>query len=246
MLNRRVPAPQRILQMRHTSCLLVMLGAFLAFDTQAKDQKPLGDVDVSAMTRETQKTIHADGVHLVWWIPPEYWAASINNSDSMNEAQRKSLMDVMEKYSMLAIVQAEVTPFGSFTFYDRDSISKGLKVEVVNGKGRKTLKPIDKVPEELGLLLKVLAPILEAALGNMGKNLNFFVLDDRAKGDRLLSPYSHDTLSVSLTSKQGGALGPAEFEFPLDSLYVPRLCPNGKPAHVSWVVCPWDGTKLPE
>ena len=36
---------------------------------------------------------------------------------------------------MLAIVQAEVTPFGSFSFYDRDAISKGLKIEVDQWQG---------------------------------------------------------------------------------------------------------------
>ncbi len=232
--------------MRLISRLFLTLAAALALPASALDQKQLNDVDISSMTRETQKTIHADGVHLVWWIPPEYWAASIKDDASMSSEHRKALMDVMEKYSMLAIVQAEVTPFGSFSFYERDTISKGLKIEIVNGKDHKTVKPLEKLPDELELLLKVLAPVLEAALGNMGKNLNFYVLADRVKGDRLLSPYAPNTLSVSLASKQGGVLGPAVFEMPLDSLYIPRQCPNGKPAHISWVVCPWDGTKLPE
>jgi hypothetical protein len=34
-------------------------------------------------------------------------------------------------------------------------------------------------------------------------------------------------------------------ERPIDALLVPRLCANGKPAHVSWTYCPWDGKKLP-
>lgn len=232
--------------MRLMPCLLLALGATFSLAANAIDQKDLKDVDISEMTRETQKTLHTDGVHLVWWIPPEYWAASIQNDQSMGADHRKALMDIMEKYSMLAIVQAEVTPFGSFSFYDRDAIIKGLKIEVVDGKDRKSIKPLEKVPEELELLLKVLSPILEAALGNMGKNLNFFVLADRVKGDRLMSPYGHNTLSITLTSKQGNVLGPAAFEMPLDALYVPRKCPNGKSAHVSWVVCPWDGTALPQ
>lgn len=232
--------------MRLMPCLLLALGTTFSLSAGAIDQKELKDVDVSEMTRETQKTIHTEGVHLVWWIPPEYWAASIQGDQSMAAEQRKALMDIMEKYSMLAIVQAEVTPFGSFSFYDRETTIKGLKIEVSDGKSSKTIKPLEKVPDELALLLKVLSPILEAALGNMGKNLNFFVLSDRVKGDRLISPYGHSTLTVTLTSKQGTPLGPANFEMPMDSLFVPRKCPNGKPAHVSWVVCPWDGTQLPQ
>jgi hypothetical protein len=33
-------------------------------------------------------------------------------------------------------------------------------------------------------------------------------------------------------------------ETPLNSLFVPRTCPNGKPAHVSWKFCPWGGERL--
>ena len=73
---------------------------------------------------------------------------------------------------------------------------------------------------------------------------DFFVLSDTDQGDRLLSPYGNSTLLVTLTNKKGEVLEPIRFEMPLDSLFVPRMCPNGKPAHVSWVVCPWDGSKL--
>jgi hypothetical protein len=82
-------------------------------------------------------------------------------------------------------------------------------------------------------------------MGRLGENLNFFVYEDQNKDGRVISPYSPGALKVTLAHKDGAALDPFVFELPLDSLYVPRHCPNGKPAHVSWVVCPWDGTKLP-
>jgi hypothetical protein len=109
---------------------------------------------------------------------------------------------MMSKYSMLAIAQAEISPFGQFKFYDREKISQGLKIEFTDAKGKQVLQPLTETPEELQMLLKVMGPMLEGAMGNMGKNMSFFVL--------------------------------------------PRMCPNGKPAHVTWVVCPWDGSKLPQ
>jgi hypothetical protein len=42
---------------------------------------------------------------------------------------------------------------------------------------------------------------------------------------------------VQLTSRVG---------MPLDSLFKPRFCPNGKKAHISWEFCPWSGKKLKE
>jgi hypothetical protein len=95
-------------------------------------------------------------------------------------------------------------------------------------------------------MIKMMSPMLEASLGKMGKNLQFFVLDDEVGGKRLISPYDNSALRVSLTSKSGAAISPLVLEMPVDALFVPRTCPNGKPAHISWVVCPWDGTKLPE
>ena len=226
--------------------LFLILACTLAAGASAIEPKALEDVDISQMTRETQKTLHTEGVHLVWWIPPEYWAASMQREGSMTEDQRKALMDVMENYSMLGVVQAEVSPFGSFSFYERELTRKGLSIEIIeDGKGR-PLEPIEELPPELQMLLKILAPVLEGALGNMGKNLYFFVLPDRIEGERVMSPFGRSALSVTLTSKKGTVFEPVVFEMPLDALYVPRRCPNGKPAHVSWVVCPWDGSPLPK
>jgi hypothetical protein len=106
--------------------------------------------------------------------------------------------------------------------------------------------PLAEVPQKLVPLLKVLGPILSSAMGPMGQNMNFFVLDDHKKGGRLISPYEPGMLRITLTDNKGVKLEPLLIEFPLDSLYVPRRCPNGKPAHVSWMVCPWDGSKLPQ
>jgi hypothetical protein len=224
--------------------LLLLLTSLVALNAHAIEPKALKDVDISALTTETQQTTNADGVHIAWWIPPEFWqVAAMSNGG--NPDSLKALNDIMSKYSMLAIAQAEISPFGAFTFYDRDKVSQGLKIELTDGKETQVLEPMKEVPDDLQMLLKIMAPMLESALGNMGKHINFFVLTDAAKEGRLISPYGNSRLAVTLTAKNG-PLKPFVFEMPLNSLYVPRICPNGKPAHVSWVVCPWDGSKLPK
>ena len=211
----------------------------------AFEKKQPKDVDVSAMTNETQRTSYAGGVHLAWWIPPEYWEASLSRDGNVTDAARKQVLDTLRGYSMIAVVQAEVGALGNFTFYERDAIVKGMKLELSDGKTWTPIAPLPEVPERLVPLLKVLGPILSSAMGPMGQNMNFFVLDDQKKGGRLISPYETGALRISLSDNKGARLDPFLIEFPLDSLYVPRRCPNGKPAHVSWVVCPWDGSKLP-
>lgn len=231
--------------MKHVTRFFLACGLVLALDVQAVEPKALKDVDVSALTNETQKSTNADGVHLAWWIPPEFWAASMEREQDMPAKTKKQMLDILNRYSMIAVVQAEVGPLGNFDYYDRNTVTKGLKVELENGKDTSTLKPVDKVPADLDPLLKVMTPLLESAMGRLGQNLNFFVFEDKKKGGRVISPYDPGTLRVTLARKDGAAMDPFIFELPLDSLYVARKCPNGKPAHISWVVCPWDGTKLP-
>lgn len=230
--------------MKFVTSLIVVAGLIPAAPAQALSRKAIKDVDVQAMTSELQKTAPGEGIHLAWWIPTEFWEASVSGDADMSPADRKALIDVMSKYSLLAVAQADVSRFGTIAFYDRSVITQGMKIEFVDGNRRKPLSPLEDYPEELRMILKIMTPILESALGNTGKNLNFFVLDDVEQGERLLSPYGNSTLSVTLTTKKGEVLAPIRFEMPVDSLFVPRICPNGKPAHVSWVVCPWDGSKL--
>lgn len=223
-----------------------ILGFLLfAAGTNAAEQKAVQDIDVSALTSETQKFTNAEGVHLAWWIPPEFWAASMAHQGDVTDKASKQMLDILNRYSMLAVVQADIGPLGNFSYYDKATVKKGLKLEVVTGKQTTALEPLEKVPEDLDPLLKVISPLLESAMGRLGENLNFFVYYDQSEGKRVISPYSQGAVRVTMTRKDGTALDPFVFELPLDSLYVPRHCPNGKPAHVSWVVCPWDGTRLP-
>lgn len=226
---------------------ILILGMVLPLcaNAGAIEKKQPQDVDISAMTNETQRTSYAGGVHLAWWIPPEYWQASLSKDPNVTDAARKQVLETLRGYSMLAVVQAEVGALGNFTFYERDAVIKGLTLERFDGKTWESLAPLAEVPQKLAPLLKVLGPILSSAMGPMGQNMNFFVLDDQKKGGRLISPYEPGALKITLTDNKGTKLEPLLIEFPLDSLYVPRRCPNGKPAHVSWVVCPWDGSKLP-
>jgi hypothetical protein len=230
--------------MNRVASLALVFGAFLAWDAQALTRKAIKDVDVSALTNELQKTAPGEGIHMAWWIPTEFWEASVAGDTDMSQSDKDELVRVMSKYSLMAVAQADVTRFGTISFYDRTTIVDGMKIEVSDGRKTQVLQPIDDYPDELRMLLKIMTPMLESALGNTGKNLNFFVLSDESKEGRLVSPYGNQVLSVTLSDRKGVAMPAIRFEMPLDSLFVPRMCPNGKPAHVSWNVCPWDGSKL--
>jgi hypothetical protein len=229
------------------SNVLALLAAALPLCAAAGaiEKKQVKDIDLAALTTETQRTAYEGGVHLAWWIPAEYWDATLARDARVTDKDRAEFMQTLRGYSLLAVVQAEASATGAFTFYPRDVISKGLKLELAAGNSWTAAAPLPDVPAELAPLLAALSPILAQAMGPLGKNMNFYVLDDRKKEGRLISPYDPGALRITLADKNGAVLEPMLIEFPLDSLYVPRRCPNGKPAHVSWVVCPWDGAKLP-
>ena len=225
--------------------LLVLAMLSLASFAHAIDKKKITEVDLNALTVEGQvMTGGASDIALVWWIPSEFWEVSMRQESMVPEEQVNQVMGVLKNHSVLAVVQANVSPFGSFQFFDKEQIMEGLKVEIVRANGDvETISHTDPSDPDLRIMLDQMRPILAQAMGSLGQNFYFFPLPDLdEKGNRLMSPYEKATLRVGLVNN--AAPSTVELELPLDSLFVPRLCPNGKPAHVSWTFCPWSGKKL--
>jgi len=233
-------------RMKTMLAIFALWGLVSSLDAHSAERKKIADVNISALTTELQRNSNQDGVHLIWWIPREFWEVSLLQRPDLPPSAGEALLKMLGGYSMLAIAQGKISTLGEIEFYERDAIAKGAKLELFDGKTWTRIEPLDEIPDQLQTLIKVMSPMLEASLGKMGKNLQFFVLDDDIDGKRLISPYDNSALRVSLTNKSGAAISPLVLEMPVDALFVPRTCPNGKPAHVSWVVCPWDGTKLPQ
>jgi hypothetical protein len=81
-------------------------------------------------------------------------------------------------------------------------------------------------------------------MGKFGNKVHFYVLNDRSKSLlRLLDPYRKGLISVQLANRNDDQIT-ADIEMPLNALFVPRQCPNGKDAHISWKYCPWSGKRL--
>jgi hypothetical protein len=217
----------------------------LASFAHAIDRKEITDIDLNVLTVEGQvMTGGASDLALVWWIPAEFWEVSMRQESMVADEQVNQVMGVLKNYSVLAVVQANVSPFGSFQFFEKDQIMKGMNVEFVRPDGSvEAISHTEPSDPDLRIMLDQMRPILAQAMGSLGQNFYFFPLPDvDDDGERLLSPYDKGMIRVKLLNAD--AVHTAELELPLDSLFVPRLCPNGKPAHVSWNYCPWSGKKL--
>jgi len=106
------------------------------------------------------------------------------------------------------------------------------------------LETVDSVDPDLSMVLDMLKPVLAASIGEMGNNMHFLVLEhEPGQSGQSVDPYGAGRIELRAKRRDGEQLQ-ANIELPLDSLHVPRMCPNGKPAHVSWKFCPWSGERL--
>lgn len=227
---------------------LVLLISVIAHSALAVERKPFTQVNTNTLIRETQVTPKgADNKHiaLAWWVPKEYWENVLSQDKNTSEANKKALLKAISGVSLLAIVQADVSDFGAFKYYSKEYIENDLVLSfsAANGKNQK-LTVIKTIAPDLEVVLNILKPILSSAMGNLGKNLHFYVINNTSESKaRILDPYKKGQINFQL-SRKDGVLMNGHFELPIDALFVPRKCPNGKNAHISWQYCPWSGKKL--
>jgi hypothetical protein len=230
--------------------IAVMMVLMLATYSVAAEKKPIKEIDTNAFTTDTQVTLKGTGdnhLALAWWIPNEFWDSILSRDENIGEADKKAMLDTLSGVSLLAVVQADISSFGAFKFYSKEEIEENMMLSYSGSNGKKQkLVPVQNINPDLEVVLGTFRPILGAAMGNLGSNMHFYVLDDRAKSaPRLLDPYQKGQLEIQL-AKKDKTLIDANIPMPINALFVPRKCPNGKEAHISWEYCPWTGKKLEE
>lgn len=228
--------------------IVVMMVSMVATYSMAAEKKPIKDVDTDAFTSDTQVTPKGAGdnhVALAWWIPNEFWESILSRDATTSESDKKALLGAMSGVSLLAVVQADISAFGAFKFYSKEEIENNMTLSYSGADSKKQrLSPVQTIDPDLEVVLGMFKPILGAAMGNLGNNMHFYVLNDRSKSfSRLLDPYRKGQINIQL-AKRDKVLMDASIEMPINALFVPRKCPNGKDAHISWNYCPWTGKQL--
>ncbi|MBE9531727.1 MAG: hypothetical protein IME98_02855, partial [Proteobacteria bacterium] len=116
------------------SCMIILF-ATSAF---AVERKALKEVDSDSFTTDTQVSFKAtgdDNISIAWWIPNEFWMSLFARDTSTSDADKQAMLDSLSGVSLLAIVQADISPLGAFDFYSKDEIEKKVELLYVNGKG---------------------------------------------------------------------------------------------------------------
>ena len=230
--------------------LVIAISLFSISDsTYALEVKQLNQVNANQFITETQVLAPCDPDHVnfIWWIPIEYWKIVYAQDDSLTEAGEEKIINYLEPYSILAIFQADISVFGVFDYYVKEEVEKMLEVIFRSEDGSSSNINIAKeIDPNVNMLLDMFTPMLGAAMGNMGENVHFFVLENHsAKGERLINTYNFGSIDFSLGTRNSKLLN-TQIKLPVDALYIPRICPNGEEAHVSWKYSPWTGQRLPD
>lgn len=219
-------------------CRVVVAVVFFLIISDAKtiERKPLKHVDSDALLADASfdplVNVSDSGFVEIGWFPKEYWATiDIPNTPNV---------------SIMVVVQADITLFGSFEFYSRDEVLRGMTVTYTRGSNRLILKPLQTAKgTHYDIFLTFIENMMAQAMGEAGKHMYFFVFNNLENGKRILDPYEEGRLRIQLTARDGTIMY-GEVETPLNAIFVPRKCPNGKVAHVSWKYCPWTGVRLPD
>lgn len=227
--------------------LVALVGAALLSGAQPKK---VTDIDADVLASDLQKSAEpTTGVNLIWWIPVEFWKASMLQDKSISAKDSQELIRAFEPYTVVAAVRSDIGTFGTFRFHSKESLQKNMAVTYVNAKGEKrVMRPAKNPDAKVQMLLQIMKPILTAALGDLGSNFHFFIYADRDEnGKRLVDPYKKGKLIVTLARTPGETGGTIEIGCPVNSLFVPRTCTAcKKEAHISWNFCPWCGKALPK
>jgi len=198
------------------------------------------DIDLQALVQETQKMSHEPGkMTLVWWIPEEFWSASLAQTSPMTASKVEEFLKVIRPYTTVVVMEGTMGPFGSVTYESEDYIRTSIRLVDSRNKSYAALTE-DEIDANTKTMLQMLKPILANMLGPMGQNMHFLLFPGKSdSGSYIASAKDKGQFSVKLGQKE------FKWRLPLDALLPGQVCANcNRECKGSWFFCPECGTKL--
>ncbi|MFA4983721.1 MAG: hypothetical protein WC559_00205 [Candidatus Omnitrophota bacterium] len=221
------------------------LKVFLALVLMLQLAAPFGisadDVNVNLLLQETQKRSEKSGeINFIWWIPEEYWRASLAQNPSTTPQQVDAIVSVFKPYVVVAVVEGKVDVSGNIAYNSEADIRS--KLRLVDSQGN-VYSPLadDGINVSTKSFLAMMKPMLANILGPMGQNMYFYTFVAKDKnGTDIADPRKEGAFSVRLGEKD------FKWELPLSSLVPEKICPSCKrKLNGTYKYCPFDGTPLP-
>ena len=192
------------------------------------------------LIRETQKQgVRSGRVTLVWWIPVEFWRAALNANGTVPAEKTEEMVASVSDVNVFIVVDAKIGAFAALTYEPQTELEKNLSVIDPEG------KPLGLIPEAKQSattrnLVSMMKPLLSNMMGDLGKNLSFFIYEGKEKnGARRVDPTKDGTLIARLGAEE------FKWRLPLGSLLPAKVCPKCSETFPgNYVFCPFDATAL--
>jgi len=206
-------------------------------------QAEMKDVDVNQLMNEIQLTTNdPDKLNLIWWVPKEFWKISFTQDPTISPDQADEMMQLIEKYNVLIIVQGKLGLFGGVTYESAEQLFEKTSMKDHYGDSHFPIKRENVLPDMTNFL-DSMKPIMANLLGSMGENLSFLVFDAKNSSNKeIADSYKDHDFEIVLKGDES-----YKFDLPFSALLLPKICPedntelNGK-----WSFCPIHGSALRE
>jgi len=197
-------------------------------------------VNITDFVKDTQK-IKQDIKHMtiLWWIPNEFWNESFKNDPSVSNQMSKEVIEIVNKYIILVVIDEEIGSFGGLTPTSKIDIIQNISVRLYDNNILKPLKD-DEITQDAKNLFSMMKPMFANMLGQLGSAIEFFAFDGLdEKGNRYLNPKKENRFSVQLFGED------YNWRLPLGSLLPQKIDPKTKeifPGNYNYN--PFTGTEL--
>jgi hypothetical protein len=187
---------------------------FLGGESLAQDR-----IDLQALIQETQKhSLDPGHMTIVWWMPSEFWRASLAQNPGIRKEQTEAILQILAGYTMVAVADGSIGPFGGVTFNTEDVVRSGVTVRDPQGRTHSPLDN-DSIDVDAKNLLQMLRPGLGNTLGSLGQNIYFVLFRATADGRPIADPKGKGTFTVVLRDTE------YSYRLPLGSLLPPKYDP---------------------
>jgi hypothetical protein len=177
--------------------------------------------DMQQLVQETQQMSHeSEHLTLVWWIPQEFWEASLISNPNVTPAARKQMLSALEDYQIVALFRARAGINGLTEVPPKEEMLANAHFDL-NGKA---VEPLDVAKIGVGAqtLVATLKPLLGGMLGQLGQGMQLVVYPSKLDGKRLIDPNKPGGFQYTLYNQS------FHWRLPLASLLPKKLDPSTK------------------
>ncbi|MDQ8204524.1 hypothetical protein [Pelagicoccus sp. SDUM812003] len=194
--------------------------------------------DITKLVQETQKIAQTPGnMSLVWWIPLEFWEESLDQDPRMTEEQKADFIEILEEYTVFAVVESEIGTFGSFKHKPKSEIRDNVKFEIDGDEIEQI--PYIAVNQDASNFFITMKPLMGQMMGEMGKGMEFIVFPNEIGGERLLDPRSEGAFTFTSFGNE------FKWRLPLGSLMPPMIDQStGEEFPGNYSFNPYNGNEL--